>query len=556
MPAGAVIRGSFGADLKAQAYEESRDYRGAVIWRQASAFMLERLSGPMFRAIRHHYRQERDWGGRVLTERTFLVDVVRNLDADREALRKDLPLARRQPPNSALESRIREEAEDFTLRWMVAYPDRFFRFGLYRDVQAAEAARVRTGHATEAVELEAQARETCARQYREVLGRYLCEGAVRYRRAGRLDRAERYDLLARHYNRLADLQVREAREIRARRGALADYLARPTANPDPQAAPLVRRLEALRLAVLSRPATHDDALAQADGRSRRKVLSYFAETFSAHGLLYAARGADPQLAGMASGALQAGVERHELALVHSLVVQMQDEYDHASVLRLNELLATYCEGRAVSDRFSPADDAAIRRRWSDWWQSSLTPGMSVRYFQDSASHVPLGDGPETAALACLMFPAGARAGRWETVLQCPGHEVGMLMLGEGGTAQVMLDGVPQTVTADPETHSLVARLLLTRGEHVLRVGYARPPDSAPARRFSFLTVNSTSEGRVHFFRHVSATGEVRDSQLAAATSLPLQGGGSALLALLLVGAAYGRRGRRLPPAPARKRIAA
>ena len=51
-----------------------------------------------------------------------------------------------------LSAQVRAGIEDASLKWVVAYPDRFFRFGLYREIQTEVGRLMAIGKVAEAVE--------------------------------------------------------------------------------------------------------------------------------------------------------------------------------------------------------------------------------------------------------------------------------------------------------------------------------------------------------------------------------------------------------------------
>src|SRR5207237_1038053 len=116
-----------------------------ALWRAAAVEMLERISIPLSHEMEQYATSvgEPEWAAGQ--RQWFEVEVRQPLARHRAALQRDRALAARQPPVDL--SGEREKVEALTLHWFLEYPERFFRFGFYRQIKEEEKQLVQAGRA-------------------------------------------------------------------------------------------------------------------------------------------------------------------------------------------------------------------------------------------------------------------------------------------------------------------------------------------------------------------------------------------------------------------------
>lgn len=449
-PVGAVIQGTVEASGQATLLECDKDYRSAARWRAAALQLLELVAEPMFDEIRRYRSRP---GSTLPASALRCADLDEALAQGREALAQDLRLARMQRTASEPVAPLCSRIDDVMARWVVAYPDRFFRFGLYPEIENEVTRLVGLRRTRDAVLLEAEARSIAARQYRRVVVRYFNECSRRQSAAGDTPHAGQSRRLARHYAQLAADQEAEARSLQAHVSELASWLAQPSALEHNGGHPLLQRWRSLRLALLSRRQAQFVELANPDRARRLAVLAQLDRTRDVDGLLGAARSDDAEIRGRATLLLKAAAARADLRTVQQLVASM-DVLSHRQLTLVCELLHQYAPHGGPSGNFTPEQDTRTRAAWLAWWQASLRPGHRVVRTDDVVG------GTE----------AGHRGGkRWESVLRVAAEDVYLLALSHSPRPTTRLDGVPLALTRDGESAGWTARMLLAPGEHVLQI---------------------------------------------------------------------------------------
>jgi hypothetical protein len=517
-PCSAVVQGAANASTLAAAREVRGDYASAALWRAAAVDTLERVSVPMSREIQQFYRRYQDPVRLRFALKAHRTDVAEGLAINRRLLQQDLAAARKSG-KTAVTPGEREQAADLCLKWILAYPDRFFRFGLYMGMADRAEREVAQGRPAVAVEIEAEAREICARQYREVLVRYLRDKVAQFRKESKQSVAERYSLLAVHYERLAAQQVTEAAELRRHRALLAQAFANPTGPA--AASPAFRRVMHLRNAQLRRTAAAIPALASSDPRARFAALRQFIRTRQGGALLRTLSSGDDSLRTIAANSLDGGLARADAALTLSVIdtlrtsahIDLQEA--HRALLR-----ATGRPSR-IPATFPAAQDESVRSEWLSWWTSALRPGIDVTYYQDPGCHLPLLQQPEVGISGSgLSQLSEARAARWDAIVDVRQDNLYLVSLRRDGAVRLWVDGVQQSLTAGGSSPRL-ARLELPRGQHALRLEYAPATGTplsrrGPELRFHPLTLGA---GPLRFQRYDPRGTTLRPTQVVRGGTL-------------------------------------
>ncbi len=539
-PARAVVQGSEVADVAAHQLESSGDYVRAAEWRRASVEMRERISLPLMREIRAYGRRHEDGAFRADMERIYRRDIQEPLKRNRALLKEDqTQAATRRPLTPTEAAALRKKIDAALLQWVVGYPDRFFRFGLYRQMEGRVNHLLTVGRAEEAVGLEAETREVCARQYRAVVVQFLEERARQFGAEARTAEAGRYRQLARHYARMADAHVRDARDLRQSRDLLCALLSRPGALHEAADHPLLRRWSPLRMASITYRSSLQDALTAAEPGRRMEAVRFLARTRSAEGLLDAATSPDEAVSSFARSRLEAAIALGDLVALQQLVACM-DRLSGDRLELAHQLLLAYFRPAGTVPALRHEDPLPLAAFWRTRWQESLSPGASLTYFGDAGMRVPLnaeagevGDRTDRGSV-----PAGARSGRWTTVLRCGENTIALLTLRADSRSRAWLDGVRLDLTRDRESGRLVARLPLTPGEHVLRLDYglAASGEADPDPR---VELPLDQPDAVRLLRHQPPAPEIPTSEAGAL---------GPLLGVVLIGGALGagaaRRRRR------------
>jgi hypothetical protein len=502
VPAGAVIQGTNHTAGKAGTHEFHRRWAQAALWREASLELIERVSVPMGEEIARQQKRHPGVEGLDFSADSYRQDVRDSLRANRAALQKDRAKAAGHRADPAALATERLAAEGMMLRWVLEYPDRFFRYGLYRQMVQVANRALAQGKPQVAVEIEAEAREVCARQYRDVGVKFLYDHAERFRKNGDPATATRYAILSAHYTRLAAEQIAEAGAIRRERELVAQVLANP-ASPAADS-PLGRRVTALRLVHLNRPAAAMEAMQSPDPAVRRQGIRQMVRARMTPALLLAEGVPDPAVRSTATTTLEAGFSRGDVVLLHRLMSGMTG-VTHGGLQRAHELLLRYTGRKSrFPVTFNLDQDEGVRAEWQNWWRSNLQPGVAATYYEDDACHLPLLTRvePDLRAAGLGELPE-ARSGRCETILDLKQDTVYLLSLTSAGTVRCALDGAPEgfTETGGPGSRR-ITRLSLTAGQHYLQVDFTPPAGKRTGPALRLEPVIPSAGAAVRFLRHV------------------------------------------------------
>lgn len=503
-PGAAVREGSAQALPYAERYEESGDFQRAALWRAAAVELLERISLPFHEEIAQFQKREKDEGGLQQTRAFYETEIAAPLKASRAALKRDQARAGHQSISPAALAEEEDRIEAFTLRWILTYPDRFFSYGFYRQIRTYADTLAAAGKPQEAVEREAQAREMCARQYQDVVVRYLTDRVGKFRQAGKTAEENRYARLARHYQRLADGELRMARELRTHREEVARYLSdQGSVDVAARRLPVLRRLAADRAAAWNRATASGSALEDPSPRVRLAALRYAIRSRDVEALFAAQEARDAGLHGMAGLAVTAWRARGDLMFIRQLVAVLPHTHS-GNLARAHQLLREYANDRGLPQDVNSERDDEVRKYWQSWWERSLRPGVAVTYFRDAGCHVPLATGmadrPGSGRFGSLPEAAAAR---WETVIDVREEGAYLFSLARQGVARLWVDGrAVEIIDSGLAADGQEARVTLKPGHHAVRLEFA---PSAERRRGPELTIipiiPSTAAAPITYLRH-------------------------------------------------------
>ena len=161
----AVYEGTANANMMIRRYERKGQFGEAALWREAAAKCLDMISIPMAEIVIDY------------CQRSGNVEIVQKMKAeiaDTKTRRDEhLKRARMNWEKSETDSRKldaeRVKIDKFIAEWVPHYPDRFYQFGTYRNVFGKRIDELKErGKFADALLLEADASDMCARQYNDV----------------------------------------------------------------------------------------------------------------------------------------------------------------------------------------------------------------------------------------------------------------------------------------------------------------------------------------------------------------------------------------------------
>ena len=170
-PCLAVRQGTATADLFIKRYTQSGDFARLALWHKAAAECLKRISVPMNEIAHDYYVQHgyKKWAARAKKE-------AQEIQKQYQSHRTHAKTAWQQFVGGIYNSDsllvLNAESENikkFIAIWMLHYPDRFYKFGIYPTFfrKQRELAEQR-GDYVKVLNLEADAAAMCAAQYEQI----------------------------------------------------------------------------------------------------------------------------------------------------------------------------------------------------------------------------------------------------------------------------------------------------------------------------------------------------------------------------------------------------
>jgi len=208
----AVREGTANANMMIRRYERKEQFGKAALWREAAAECLEAISIPLTE-IRLKYYQNH--GNRELAEEAS--GELKDIEAQREEHLRRAKLNWEKVKESKEElGTEREKIAKFIAEWAPYYPDRFYQFGVYKNIFENRIESLKKeGKFESALIIAAEAAEMAAEQYTVVTIAYFTRKAVEAEKAGLKELAGRYLTQVADYEKVRDNHLRRASMLRA-----------------------------------------------------------------------------------------------------------------------------------------------------------------------------------------------------------------------------------------------------------------------------------------------------------------------------------------------------
>lgn len=170
----AVYEGTANANMMIRRYERREQFGKAALWREAAAKCLDMISIPLAE-ITVEYLQRIGDAESVQNMKAETADT--RARRDEHLRRAELDWRKAKEGKKELDAE-RAKIGKFIAEWVPHYPDRFYEFGTYRNIFGKRVDELREqGRFADALLLEADASDMCARQYEDVTIRYFRDRA-------------------------------------------------------------------------------------------------------------------------------------------------------------------------------------------------------------------------------------------------------------------------------------------------------------------------------------------------------------------------------------------
>lgn len=177
----AVYEGSANANMWIRRYERKEQFGKAALWREAAAKCMNIISIPLANITMEYCQKV---GNMELARKmeAEIADVKMRRDEHLRHAKINWQKAKETKEQLSTE---RAKIDKFIAEWVPHYPDRFYDFGIYRNVFRERIDILRDqGEIADALLLEADASDMCARQYSDVTVKYFRERAEEAGKAG------------------------------------------------------------------------------------------------------------------------------------------------------------------------------------------------------------------------------------------------------------------------------------------------------------------------------------------------------------------------------------
>ena len=168
----AVYEGSANANMWIRRYERKGQFGKAALWRETAARCMDIISIPLAK-ITMEYCQRVENMELARDMKAEIADVKMRRD---EHLRRAKINWRKAKESEKELDAERAKIDKFIVEWVSHYPNQFYDFGIYRNVFREQIEiLIDRGKIAEALLIEADASDMCARQYTDVTIRYFRE---------------------------------------------------------------------------------------------------------------------------------------------------------------------------------------------------------------------------------------------------------------------------------------------------------------------------------------------------------------------------------------------
>ena len=208
----AVYEGSANANMWIRRYERKEQFGKAALWREAAAKCMDIISIPLA-SITIEYCQKVGNTELVRKMEAEIADVKMRRD---EHLRHAKINWQKAKENKKQISAERAKIDKFIAEWAPHYPDRFYDFGIYRNVFREHIDILRDqGEIADALLLEADASDMCVRQYADVTVKYFRERAEEAGKANDKSMVQESRRQLEAYQKVRDEHLKRSAMLRA-----------------------------------------------------------------------------------------------------------------------------------------------------------------------------------------------------------------------------------------------------------------------------------------------------------------------------------------------------
>lgn len=161
----AVYEGTANANMMIRRYERKNQFAKAALWHEAAAECLDTISIPLAEIVIEYFQKIGNKED-VSEMKAEIVDTEKRRDEHLKRAKMDWE---KTENNEQKVDEERAKIRKFIAEWVPHYPDNFYQFGIYRNTFKKKIDKLKAnGKITDALLLEAEASDMCARQYNDV----------------------------------------------------------------------------------------------------------------------------------------------------------------------------------------------------------------------------------------------------------------------------------------------------------------------------------------------------------------------------------------------------
>ena len=213
IPAGeAVYEGTANANMMIRRYERKQQFGESALWREAAAKCLDMISIPMAEIVVDYCQRS---GNMEIVQKMKGEIADTKARRDEHLKRARMNWEKSETDSSKLDAE-RAKIDKFIAEWVPHYPDRFYQFGTYRNVFGKRIDELKERRKfADALLLEADASDMCARQYNDVTIRYFQNRAKDAEKAGHESMVQESLRKLAAYKKIRDIHLRRSAMLRA-----------------------------------------------------------------------------------------------------------------------------------------------------------------------------------------------------------------------------------------------------------------------------------------------------------------------------------------------------
>jgi hypothetical protein len=208
----AVYEGTANANMMIRRYERREQFGKAALWREAATKCLDMISIPLAKIAMEYCQRS---GNAEFVEHMEGEIVDTKARRNEHLRRAKLNWEKAKESKKELDAE-RAKIDKFIAEWVPHYPDRFYDFGTYRNVFGKRIDGLRDqGRFGDALLLEADASDMCARQYEDVTIRYFQDRARDAERIDDKSMVQQSRRQAEAYRKVRDEHLKRSAMLRA-----------------------------------------------------------------------------------------------------------------------------------------------------------------------------------------------------------------------------------------------------------------------------------------------------------------------------------------------------